>query len=57
MRVELARDWFGPDAAFYEKKDNPHQFPQDWKDKLPSETKVIADEEAPAVKPKAKSDD
>lgn len=52
MQVKLKRDWFAPDGSRKRARDNPHQFPQGWKDRLPPNAEVIA--EAPTPKPSAK---
>ncbi len=53
ISVTLRRGWFAPDSALYEPKDNPHSFPADWKEKLPS-TAVVAGYE-PKEEPKAEA--
>ena len=54
MKVKLKKGWFGPDGSRY--RPGEHQFPQSWKDKLPSSAVVLADEEQPveAEKPVVK---
>lgn len=28
--VNLRRDWYSPDGSLYERRDNPHEFPEAW---------------------------
>lgn len=32
VKVNLKRDWFGPDGSLYEVRGNPHEFPTEWAD-------------------------
>ena len=51
MLVNLRRRWFAPDGTLYEPSGNPHTFPDEWREKLPST--VEAFEEPVVAKPKA----
>lgn len=48
--VNLERDWFAPDGSLYQRVDNPHQFPAEWKDQIPRVHKVVRDLGAKPVK-------
>lgn len=48
--VNLKKDWFSPDGSLYQKRDNPHEFPDEWKDKLPSTAEVLGAKEVKEVK-------
>jgi len=55
MRINLRRSWFAPDGNLYEPSGNPHTFPDDWEEKLPSTAKEAEDEYVPPKpKPEAK---
>lgn len=30
VKVNLKKDWFGPDASLYQARDNPHEFPAEY---------------------------
>lgn len=58
-KVNLTKEFFGPDNTLYSPRDNPHTFPDSWK--LPKGTKPVeaakVEEEVAkpeAAKPKAK---
>lgn len=50
MRITLKRNWFGPDGVRRRERDNPHEVPNDWKDKLPAGAKVLDEPEVKAPK-------
>lgn len=39
MLVNLAKDWFGPDASLHMVVNNPHDFPDDWE--IPGSAKKV----------------
>ena len=43
MQVNLARGWFGPDGGTYSPSGNPHTFPDNWGDRLPTSATVLPD--------------
>lgn len=50
MKVNLKRNWFGPNQTRFRVRNNPHQMPDDWKKLLPSDAQVVG-EEAPEKEP------
>ena len=61
MLVNLERGWFGPDGSSHKPGDNPHDFPDSWKELLPTTASVIGvspieedEDEEPVEKPAAK---
>jgi hypothetical protein len=49
MLVKLRRGWFDPAGNRRRVEDNPHDFPDDWKDKLPSTAEVVPAAEVKAI--------
>lgn len=49
MLVNLHRGWFDPGGNRRRVADNPHNVPDDWKDKLPSTAVVLSAKEAKAA--------
>lgn len=41
MKVNLARNWFAPNDVLYQVEFNPHEIPDDFKDRLPSGAEVL----------------
>ena|SRR3990167_745855 len=41
ITVNLKRNWFDPMKQRRRKRDNPHEVPAGWKDKLPSDAEVV----------------
>jgi len=41
ISVDLKKDWFAPDGSLYQARDNPHEFPESWKDQFPTTVKVL----------------
>lgn len=54
MQVNLRRDFFGPNNVLYLERDNPHDFPTSWEDKLPPGAEIVG--KGPVVHP-GKADD
>jgi hypothetical protein len=49
MLVNLRRGWFDPAGNRRRVSDNPHDFPDDWKDQLPSTAEVLPAAEVKAI--------
>lgn len=56
MLVNLKRRWFDPSGNRNDPDDNPHQFPEEWKELLPSTAQVVADSGSKADKAAGKAD-
>lgn len=54
MRVNLARNFFGPDGTLYRVGDNPHNFDDDWE--LPEGAEKLTKKEAAALEKEEKAD-
>jgi len=55
LRVDLARNWFGPDGVRYHKRNNPVEIPEEYEKLLPKGAKVLGtvkEETAPAPEKK-----
>lgn len=50
MLVNLRRGWFDPDGNRRRPENNPHELPDEWKEKLPSTAEVLNQKEAKEVK-------
>lgn len=56
MLVNLAKDWFGPDASLHMVVNNPHDFPDEWEipgsaEKVGEEKYIVESEDELTVKP------
>ena len=50
MLVNLRRGWFDPDGNRRRVENNPHDFPDEWEDKLPSTAEKLGAKEVKEVK-------
>lgn len=51
MKVNLAMDWFGPDAKRYRKANNPQELPDSFRELLPKSAKIVEEEPAAPATP------
>lgn len=52
MKVNLKRNWFGPNQMRFRVRNNPHEMPDDWEKLLPSDAQVVG-ADPPEEEPKA----
>src|SRR5262245_58090638 len=56
MKVWLQNDWFSQDGNYYRKDQNPHEFPDDYLEFLPSSAKLGDKEDTAKVVKEVRND-
>lgn len=57
MLVKLRKGWFDPAGNRRRVEDNPHEFPDEWKEVLPSSAEVLGNKEVKEVKAAEKAEE